>query len=136
MATVLLTSPSRGFASTSGTCLYAAACSTTSGFQISNTCRIRAASATSTSNGTHGVLVPSARTSRSIWYSANSLLSTMRMRFGPAATAWRTSSLPIDPPAPVTSTVRFRSSSTDASAFGRRSGRFSNSDCSRARATM
>ena len=104
--TTLLRTDSSGCVSMSGTCLYAAAWKTTVGLYFSNTSRFIAfRSRTSTSFGTAGVKSRSSTSSRSMSNSAVSALSTRMSRVGPTRAIWRQSSDPIDPPAPVTSTV-------------------------------
>ena len=70
VASVLLRTDSSGFASISGTCLYAAAWKTTAGVYRSKTWRIRARLPTSASTGTLGAKPRSETSSRSISNSA------------------------------------------------------------------
>ena len=106
VATTLLRTDASGCVSISGTCLYAAAWKTIVGRYFSKTSRrIAFASFTSTSFGTAGVKSRSSTSSRSISNSAVSALSTRISRAGPTRAIWRQSSAPIEPPAPVTSTV-------------------------------
>ena len=106
VATTLLRTDSSGCVSISGTCLYAAAWKTMVGLYFSKTSRRSAfRSLTSTSFGTAGVKSRSSTSSRSMSNSAVSALSTRISRAGPTRAIWRHSSEPIEPPAPVTSTV-------------------------------
>ena len=103
----LVIAPSAGECSTMGTCLRAAAWKTTSGRarpMTASTASWERMSARTSSQSTSGLAVRSA-SSRSIDQRASSWLSTMVMSRGPTSRIWRTSSLPIDPPPPVTRTL-------------------------------
>ena len=106
MPTTLLRTDSSGCVSSIATCLYAAAWKTTVGWYFSNTSRrIAFRSLTSMSFGSAAVKSRSATSSRSISNSGPSALSTRISRDGRTRAIWRQSSEPIEPPAPVTSTV-------------------------------
>ena len=106
VATTLLRTDASGCVFISGTCLYAAAWKTIVGPYFSNTSRrIAFASFTSTSLGTAAVKSRSSTSSRSISKSGVSALSTRIRRDGPTRAICLQSSAPIDPPAPVMSTV-------------------------------
>jgi hypothetical protein len=105
VARTLLRAASIGFASSSGTCLYAAAWKTTAGRYFSKTCRIFAGLPTSASTGSAAGKPRTSTSSRSISNSAGSELSTRTIRLAPTRATWRQSSAPIEPPAPVMSTV-------------------------------
>ena len=69
---------------------------------------MRVASLQSASTATARAKWRSSSSSRRISNSAFSEFSTSTSRFAPTRAIWRHSSAPIDPPAPVTSTVRPR----------------------------
>ena len=103
--TALLRTASIGFSSISGTCLYAAAWKTTLGRISMNSSRMRVASLQSASTAVALLKWRPSSSSRRISNSAFSLFSTMISWRGPTREICRQSSAPIEPPAPVTSTV-------------------------------
>ena len=105
VTSVLFRTASAGFASTSGTCLYAAAWKTTPGRYFSKTCRIFVAFPASASTAAVAWKLRSSTSSRSISKRPRSPLSTSTSLVGPTRAIWRQSSAPIEPPAPVTSTT-------------------------------
>ena len=105
VTSVLLRTASRGFASMSGTCLYAAAWNTTAGRYFSKTWRIFVALPASASTAAVAWNSRSSTSSRSISKRPGSPLSTRTSLVGPMRAIWRQSSDPIEPPAPVTSTT-------------------------------
>ena len=102
---VLLRTASSGFASISGTCLYAAAWKTTAGRYFSKIWRIFVAFPASARTAAVAWKPRSSTSSRSISNSPGSPLSTSTSRVGPMRAIWRQSSAPMEPPAPVTRTT-------------------------------
>ena len=118
VARMLFLIASEGFDSIMGTCLCAAACTTTWGRYFAKMDRIRISSpqsATSASTGVLRKLRSDRMRSCSMSNRANSARSTRRMRAGRNRATCRASSEPIEPPAPVTMTVLpSRNSFTDS----------------------
>ena len=102
----LVSIPSTGLSSTMGTCLSAAAWKTTSGPTSANSARMRLPWRTSTIRGRIGTPGNSSEICRVTDQRLNSELSTRTRRRGAKRAIWRTSSEPIEPPAPVTMTSR------------------------------
>src|SRR3954468_17255886 len=107
VASALLRTASTGLSSISATCLYAAAWKTTVGRCCAKTSRIRSPSLQSarTAASTDGWTWRSPASSRWIRKRLSSAWSMSTSRRGATRAIWRHSSEPIDPPAPVTSTV-------------------------------
>ena len=98
--------PAAGSPRASPTCLYAAAWKTTCGLvALEDLAHLRAGRRMSASTGIAAGNSRSSTSSRSISNSADSPLSTSTSRAAPSRASWRQSSEPIEPPAPVTSTV-------------------------------
>ena len=102
----LVSTPSVGLASTIGTCFKAAAWKTRSGLSSAITWSRRVRSRTSPSTAARGKSGNRSLISRSMLYSRYSALSSSVIRAGEKPAICRTSSAPIEPPAPVTRTRR------------------------------
>ena len=107
VAIALLRTASTGLASISPTCLYAAAWNTTVGRCSEKTSRMRSSSlqSASTAESIDGDTWRSSSSSRWIEKRLSSAWSSSTIRCGSTRAIWRHSSAPIEPPAPVTSTV-------------------------------